>query len=587
MELAAFVIGTSSLISVAEVCLSVARAIDGVKAFKEDSASLYAVYNFEQVRLTLWIAHVVGITHAPIDIDRLQIDEGGLPPLLTRESPINLHEPLQSALTEVAKILKKLNHLLEKYGANEVSVTRRIRFQTTIFKEGGKDQIRELLTQLKNWNDSLDRVVESRMRHHLVSNMHVRLLSAAQTDQELAVIQSAAQGTHESLGHEAAFRRQLLGIENRSDGMPSALKVSSHNISPSLPPPMKNGTLRTMGRFERPGVRSGELLLHLRIGQDIPILITSSLAVRVLQEWKLGQPNWGDNERSTATTRADRLASMLCLENKPPKLRCLDLAAYTITDGPQNRLDFCFLYQPPSFANGVLPPLTLHTALTTLSERRRPTLAQRFGMAATLAESLLAFHTANWLHKAVCSANVLFFADEQTELPDFRQPFVAGFEFARPDTVRDLTLEGPASAGGFDLYCHPELVASLAGSGRGRRRYQRRFDIYGLGVVLLEIGCWMTVATILRSRQGMEGTTHDHLLQTANMSLPSRVGTRYKQAVCACLNWEEDENEDQPGTQPEDRLEAAPEQSLQRRQAQMEKFANAVAAVLRDCHCTL
>lgn len=307
-------------------------------------------------------------------------------------------------------------------------------------------------------------------------------------------------------------------------------------------------------------------------------MLAGSIA-RVLQEWKLGQPNWGDLERTTATVRADRLASMLRLEHKPTKLRCLDLVAYAIADGPQNRLDFCFLYRPPTFADGIAPPLTLHTALATLSERRMPTLAQRFGIAATLAESLLAFHTANWLHKAVCSSNVLFFTDAHTEAPDFRQPFVAGFEFSRPDTVRDLTLEGPASTAGFDMYCHPELVASLAGDGRGRRRYQRRFDIYGLGVVLLEIGCWMTAASIIRSRGRTDISPHEHLLETARVSLPSRVGMRYKQAVCACLTWEADEAEDDPNVEPD----ATHEQ----RQRQIEEFANMVVTALRDCHCTL
>ena len=258
MEVVAFVIGTSSLISVAEVCLAVCRTIDGVRAFKEESASLYATYNFEQVRLALWIAHVLGVTDSPTDIDTLQIEERRLPPILTQESPINLHEPLHSALAEVAKILKKLNRLLDKYGADEVPVASRIWFQTRVFKEGGKDEIRELLAQLKNWNDSLDRVVESRMRHHLVSNMHVRLLSAAQTDRELEVIQGAAQGTHPSLGHEASFRRQLLTIENRSDGQPSGLWVSPDDISPSLPPPVKNGTLRAMGTFQPTGQRPSE-----------------------------------------------------------------------------------------------------------------------------------------------------------------------------------------------------------------------------------------------------------------------------------------------------------------------------------------
>lgn len=228
---------------------------------------------------------------------------------------------------------------------------------------------------------------------------------------------------------------------------------------------------------------SGVRTLNVRRDADIP------LAVRVFQEWKHGQPNWGDLERTTVTERADRLAGMLRLGSKPTKLCCLDLVAYTMTDGPQGRLNFGFLYRPPHFADGIVPPLTLHTALATLSERRRPTLAQHFGMAATLTESLLAFHTANWLHTAVCSANMLLFADAHTEAPDFRQPFVAGFELARPDMVCDLTIDGSTGAAWFNVYCHPELVASLTGDIRGRKRYQRRFNIYGLGVVLLEIGC--------------------------------------------------------------------------------------------------
>jgi hypothetical protein len=56
---------------------------------------------------------------------------------------------------------------------------------------------------------------------------------------------------------------------------------------------------------------------------------------------------------------------------------------------------------------------------------------------------------------------------------DFRQPFVAGFEFARSDTVRDLTIDRSAGgAVGFEAYCYPELVASLTSDGdKGRRRH--------------------------------------------------------------------------------------------------------------------
>ncbi|KAL8334493.1 hypothetical protein RB598_008985 [Gaeumannomyces tritici] len=576
MEVPGFVIGTSGLIAVAQLCLDIARAIDGIRAFKEDSASLYAVYNFEQVRLALWLAHVVGVTQPSPAVDsealrRMEITESQMPVVLTSGSPINLHEPLRNALTEVARILGKLNKLLTKYetaGAGDAPVMTRIKFQTRLFKEGGRDEIKALLGQLKMWNDSLDGVVESRMRHHLAATMHVRLLAAARTDEQLEVVQGAARETHPVLGQEAAFRRELLGIECRGDGggqQSSGLSVSLDHLSPGSPPAaLKDGSLRCMGRLSRPG----------------------QPAIRILQEWKLGQPNWGDLERTTATARADQLASILRLETKPSRLRCLDLAAYALRDGPRGRLDFCFLYRPPRFADGSSsPPTTLHAALS-LSERRRPSLAQRFRVAATLSGSVLALHGAGWLHKAVCGANVLFFADAQTERPDFSQPFVAGFEFARPDTVRDLTLEGgpgggdgSGSGGGFFApYCHPELVASLAGgaaAGGGRRRYQRRFDIYGLGVVLLEIGCWMSAATILASRRrgGQDSdsaSAHEHLMRTAAEALPSRVGTRYKQAVCACLIWEAD-------TEGEDG---------EARQRQIEEFADRVVGVLGECHCS-
>jgi hypothetical protein len=66
-------------------------------------------------------------------------------------------------------------------------------------------------------------------------------------------------------------------------------------------------------------------------------------------------------------------------------------------------------------------------------------------------------------------------------------------------------------------------------------------------VVLLEIGYWMAAAAILQSRQGMDGSPYDHLHETARMALPSWVGSKYKQATCACLDWEEDENEAEAG----------------------------------------
>ncbi|KAL6409932.1 putative Ankyrin repeat and kinase domain containing 1 [Ilyonectria robusta] len=543
MEVAAFIIGTSGLISVAQTCLQVARAIDGVKTFREESASLYAEYSFEQVRLTLWISHVLGVTYSPLAIETLQLGDEQLPSMLT---------------------------LVEKYGATtgtgatasatdkDVSFVRRAMFQTKIYKDGGADEIQKLLVRFKDWNDRLDGIVESRMRHHLVSNMHVRLLSSAVTDQQLEVIQHAAQGPHPTLSEEAAFRRGLLSIEQRPGGRVSNLRVRPGDISPNSPPVNNGWNLRKMG------------------------IIKSNPAVRVLQEWKLGQPNWGQDEISTVVSRADRLASMLCLENKPSRLRCLDLVAYAISDGGEGertRIEFCFLYRPPPFANSASDPLTLQAALM-LSERRRPTLPQRFNMATMLAESVLEFHVSQWLHKAVCSSNVLFFSNNQTDQPDFSAPFMAGFEFSRPDTVKDMTLETCSSVD-FDVYCHPELIRVLTEEGAsGRPRHQRQYDIYGLGVVLLEIGCWLPLKPILESRKARGRTRHEELLLVCTTLLPSRMGTKYKDAVYACLTWPPDDEKTGSAT-------AVSGDAGSCRRSQIEEFAYTVANVLSECHCLL
>ncbi|KAL5608427.1 hypothetical protein FOBRF1_008924 [Fusarium oxysporum] len=570
MEVAAFVIGTSGLISVAQTCLQVARAIDGVKSFREESASLYAEYNFEQVRLTLWISHVLGVTYSPLAIETLQLGDRQLPSMLTSASPINLQAPLQSALDEIVNILKKLNRLVEKYGTTtgtraidsvtgkKISFMRRAIFQTKIYKEGGADEIQKLLGRFKGWNDRLDGIVESRMRHHLVSNMHMRLLSSAVTDQQLEVIEQAAQRPHPALSEEAAFRRGLLSIEQRPDGRVSNLRVWSGDISPKSPPMNSGGNLRKMG------------------------ILKSNPAVRVLQEWKIGQPNWGQDEISTAVSRVDRLASMLCLENKPSRLRCLDLVAYAISDGGQGErepLEFCFLYRLPPFANSISEPLTLREALM-LSEGRRPTLPQRFNMAAMLAESVLEFHVSHWLHKAVCSSNVLFFNNSQTDQPDFSAPFMGGFEFSRPDTMRDLTLDAYRSVG-FGVYCHPDLIQVLTGEGTsGRPRYQRQYDIYGLGVVLLEIGCWRPVEPILESRRANGRTSHEELLLVCTTLLPSRMGAKYKDVVYACLTWPSDGEKAGSGM-------AVSKDACSYRKSQIEVFAYTVTNVLSECHCLM
>jgi serine/threonine protein kinase len=306
-----------------------------------------------------------------------------------------------------------------------------------------------------------------------------------------------------------------------------------------------------------------------------------------LQEWKLGQTNWGEDEIREAETRADRLASMLRLDKKPVKLRCLDLVAYSIADGgggDHKRLDFCFLYRYPPSASSTVEPLTLKQVML-LSEARKPTLSQRFRIATMLAESILELHSSKWLHKAVCSSNVLFFSDAQSGHVDFSTPHIAGFEFSRPDTVEDQTLDQFQGLC-FDIYCHPDLVRVLEGrEASNRPRYQRQYDIYGLGVILLEVGCWMPLKKQIDLTRAKMGRSRHEEIMIMLATLPSRMGNKYRDVVHSCLTWGSDaeKNSTEGGNNRTGNIETFNEGWKN----QVEEFGYKIVHVLRECHCQM
>jgi len=298
----------------------------------------------------------------------------------------------------------------------------------------------------------------------------------------------------------------------------------------------------------------------------------------------MGQLDWTATQLTEATERAGKLAAMLHLDQKPENLRCLDLVGYTLVDtaiggSDITRLDFCFLYKIPVFANNITEPMSLRAALDPLilrSERDKPTLAEKFGIALALARSVLAFHSSNWLHKAVCSSNVIFFKDRNSSRLLYTEPFVSGFEFARPDTAKDRTLD---TFGGvdFDIFCHPDLVQTIQSGNSGRPRYQRQYDVYGLGVMLLEIGCWAPMTTYLKKKP-RDRSNQEQFLKTCNEAIPPRMGSQYRDVVLKCFEWGPDAEKEELGL-------ADTEAGRVERRSQITEFMYSVVNVLEGCHC--
>jgi len=84
--------------------------------------------------------------------------------------------------------------------------------------------------------------------------------------------------------------------------------------------------------------------------------------------------------------------------------------------------------------------------------------------------------------------NVIFF-QQGTEI-DITNLYLEGYEYARADNPSDMT-ESPIPQQEANLYRHPALLKANRGS------FRKAFDLYGLGCLLLEIGLWENLTTIL------------------------------------------------------------------------------------------
>jgi hypothetical protein len=90
----------------------------------------------------------------------------------------------------------------------------------------------------------------------------------------------------------------------------------------------------------------------------------------------------------------------------------------------------------------------------------------------------------------------------------------------------------------WDLYMHPDYrtlphVAPASSNDDGR--YKRVYDIYFLGLVLLEIALWEPLSTFQR----MEQTAADFkaaVLKIAEGEVGGAMGEKYRDVVVACIN---------------------------------------------------
>ncbi|KAK3372003.1 hypothetical protein B0H63DRAFT_483542 [Podospora didyma] len=117
-------------------------------------------------------------------------------------------------------------------------------------------------------------------------------------------------------------------------------------------------------------------------------------------------------------------------------------------------------------------------------------LERRVKIMQALAETVLNLHTAGWVHKSIRPENVIFLAPQGSDGNVFlrSRPYVIGYEHGQLDTVESASTGLEAN-----LYRHPQA------RGTDGEPFQRRFDMYALGCVLVELATWRPLVDVFAS----------------------------------------------------------------------------------------
>ncbi|KAL8791974.1 MAG: hypothetical protein Q9195_005463 [Heterodermia aff. obscurata] len=180
-----------------------------------------------------------------------------------------------------------------------------------------------------------------------------------------------------------------------------------------------------------------------------------------------------------------------------------------------------------------------NTLLSYLPTSFIPSVDERWCLGETLATTLLHLHASGWLHKGLRSENVLFFPRTTQSPRSLEEPYLMGYEYARrdePGEISDKPSDEPAHA----IYRHPSAQGPISES------FVKAYDIYALGLVLIEIAYWKPLAKIIEKTVGGK-TISPSLLKTVRASLlddtPTgflqnvrfRMGCRFALVISACI----------------------------------------------------
>lgn len=453
-----------------------------------------------------------------------------------------------------------LNHCAQIFGMTENAVKHPRRIKWAALKK--KESFGEFLDRLVSFNTHLEGLVE---RHEAdtiakcMQNLYLEMIQVRSTQQGLIQLVEAATRFPNNTAAFSGGRSYVQMLE-------ALVRIKRLRISTDA----DDGQRPSLLEFEMQRTEIASSFVQY----DPPIALHASQSNRVRTqgthkieemsgksvwiEWKPYRPvpSEDDHDNSMPNPKnIERVKQLVALfQSVEDDGFCAPKCLGWFDDrdqGKQNRNPsrFGLVFENPTQGSA---PTSLYELVQTY---KKPSLTDRIALSRRIAECVLYLHAVSWLHKGLRSDSIVFFPIE--DKVDITRPYVTGYDYARPDMDGETTI---STTGEDDLtsqlYVHPSYQGRFAIG-----NYRKTFDIYSLGIILVEIVYWKHIQDVLelgaKLREGEVKNVRARLLMSENQYMPKLkqdFGTKFGQVVHCCLEGREafgiaeEERETEPTT---------------------------------------
>ncbi|KAL5329295.1 hypothetical protein ACEPPN_002806 [Leptodophora sp. 'Broadleaf-Isolate-01'] len=479
---------------------------------------------------------------------------------------------------------------LSNVSSKQAKQAKEISIRTKVIAKGrwalkDKQDLEEILAKLTRFNDGLQNLLHRRERASLNRGLAGELLklledgsligSRSHVDEQLRHIE----GTN---GSKAA---RIVGLKrlNKTETVEKTVQSEEKDITANTATPFAKpstwiegspGSMQIpFGQFHgltEPKITQMEThgdegrwirgKYNTQIDTNPKSLSTAEMPGQVtLVEWR---PTAHESRASGLTEqdlkdRRDHIARLLSrTATTDTEFRVLNCLGYTTAaghteDGSTHDL-VGYVYQYPEFASPKSVPVSLRDLLGdayNADNPKVPSLEVRFKLARSLSIALYQLQCAGWVHRKISSYNVIFFRDRSTDELNLDQLFLVGWQYSRPDDQRRIfpSEQGNEGIGDLDMYVH-RLRLTTGHHGR-YPRFRKSFDIYSLGIILIEIAFWEPIIALtdegerkmmeMKDKTISSGSRAEEwwksILKTAEEEIAPEMGAAYQEAVLFCL----------------------------------------------------